>query len=544
MDAEIIRLEKVLHEYSITMCPLIQRPYVWGKDEVNQLISDILMWITDPKNEGKAYYLGQIMVKEMSNDKLDGITRNLIYEGQQRITTGSMLELALLSFYQENPNLKHRDFDLNSLITALTINGDFNNPKLILTERDREEYNNLLKGKIGNGQLSAMFQIIKKQINRKNHLQLVRGLSMVDVARIKLAPDENAEVIFNSMNSTGKPLSKLDQLRGVCLLNFDLEQQKQFFENKWKPIEEVFRKYIKDDTQFINGWAMLNTSIKLEYLSKQSLTSLRSFEGSGAIDTIYDYAMWLKNTIESSNQAEGNHLIQMLLDMKYPLGIIGVGMINELTENYQITLHEREILLKLFESYCVRAWICKSKGPAKVPGLVDKIAKYYKNGSSNMFRDLSRLFSGTLNAKFCDIPSNSVIQEVLLSKDWNRDNPKLMLCMLENKLNPRSGDLSNMTLEHICATKGISLNKGDVDLKNTIGNFSLLPRSLNSKLSNLDFKTKKTMKNGFDESTLLIDEYLKEHEEFGEDQITERTILLSDDICKIWPEYNAIMQEV
>jgi hypothetical protein len=52
------------------------------------------------------------------------------------------------------------------------------------------------------------------------------------------------------------------------------------------------------------------------------------------------------------------------------------------------------------------------------------------------------------------------------------------------------------------------------------------------------------MKNGFDESTLLIDEYLKEHEEFGEDQITERTILLSDDICKIWPEYNAIMQEV
>jgi hypothetical protein len=116
--------------------------------------------------------------------------------------------------------------------------------------------------------------------------------------------------------------------------------------------------------------------------------------------------------------------------------------------------------------------------------------------------------------------------------------------MLENKLNPRSGDLSNMTLEHICATQGISLNKGDVDLKNTIGNVSLLPRSLNSKLSNLDFKTKKTMKNGFDESTLLIDEYLKEHEEFGEDQITERTILLSDDICKIWPEYNAIMQEV
>lgn len=75
--------------------PVYQRPYSWDKEQVEILLNDIAeAYASEDKEEG--YYTGNIIVYDV-DDKVNGIISKYdIIDGQQRITTFSLI---LLSVY-------------------------------------------------------------------------------------------------------------------------------------------------------------------------------------------------------------------------------------------------------------------------------------------------------------------------------------------------------------------------------------------------------------------------------------------------------------
>ncbi|WKZ48517.1 MAG: DUF262 domain-containing HNH endonuclease family protein [Anaerolineales bacterium] len=66
--------------------PDYQRPYVWGTDQVTDLLDDVTQWMrVRPESE---YFLGSIVLQERKNN---GITEYDLLDGQQRLTTCLMI---------------------------------------------------------------------------------------------------------------------------------------------------------------------------------------------------------------------------------------------------------------------------------------------------------------------------------------------------------------------------------------------------------------------------------------------------------------------
>ena len=90
-----------LFENKIYNVPVYQRPYSWDSENVEILLNDIYStYISEDKNEG--YYTGNLLLHD-KNEKINGST--IVYEvidGQQRITTISLMLLALYSIAKIN----------------------------------------------------------------------------------------------------------------------------------------------------------------------------------------------------------------------------------------------------------------------------------------------------------------------------------------------------------------------------------------------------------------------------------------------------------
>lgn len=82
--------------------PEYQRPYVWGKDQINDLLDDIsFAQQNDDKSE---YFLGSIVFQTKTNDSGNYQEDDLL-DGQQRLTT-LFLIIAVIRDLTENEQLK------------------------------------------------------------------------------------------------------------------------------------------------------------------------------------------------------------------------------------------------------------------------------------------------------------------------------------------------------------------------------------------------------------------------------------------------------
>ena len=115
LDPHLWNLENLFK--SIYDVPVYQRPYSWDKEQVDVLLDDIIeAYKSESKDEG--YYTGNIIVFD-KNDKINGlITKYDIIDGQQRITTFSLILLALYTL-SLSIGVSESDKTLTSIKSAL-----------------------------------------------------------------------------------------------------------------------------------------------------------------------------------------------------------------------------------------------------------------------------------------------------------------------------------------------------------------------------------------------------------------------------------------
>ncbi len=246
--------------------PIYQRVYSWGKEHCEQLWDDIIK--TGGNDQIEGHFIGSIV---FVHDGIYATNYNelLIIDGQQRLTTITLLFIALRDHLNDEDELLEK-FSRQKIQNRYLINSDEKGDKkfkLILSEPDRDTLLSLIdkdRRKPSEPSLKIMenFKLFEEWI-RKNTDKLktiFKGLDKLMVVEISLERGkDNPQLIFESMNSTGKDLTQTDLIRNYILMGLEPEKQEIFYKKYWRAMEEVFKQNETLFNQFVRHYLTIKT---------------------------------------------------------------------------------------------------------------------------------------------------------------------------------------------------------------------------------------------------------------------------------------------
>ena len=261
--------------------PPFQRAYAWGRPEIERYFSDISRIIEselDNKQHDKLeHFFGTVVIKE---EKAGFANKSVVVDGQQRLTTTLIFLIAL------------RDSEIDQ-VTKDFINQNYltNNAssfqdkiKLKQVTKDWDSYRALVNKKEPNpGVISIAYNLLKKLINEKKRLnsqvgfeQYIIAIQRMNVAVIFLDErpfkGEDPQIIFETLNSLGKPLTLSDLVRNFVLLNMESDKQSDVYEKIWHPkIEEIL--YV-NTSKFFRDYLQYKTASSLKVVSDNNTKEL------------------------------------------------------------------------------------------------------------------------------------------------------------------------------------------------------------------------------------------------------------------------------
>ena len=244
--------------------PPYQRAYSWGKEQINRFFDDVMRLVhseQDPMQKDKQqHFFGTLVYKWEGQGSF--AKRQVIIDGQQRLTTTLIFCIALrdLSTDQE---------EKQNITNTLLINekSTFKDKiKLKQVTSDWDAYGALVMGKESvPGKITDAYnlfiRLLSKQLENEDITaeHFITALQRINVAIIELSEEpykgEDPQVIFETLNSLGKPLSLSDLIRNYILLGMPSDQQTTIYDEVWQPkieqplgeayLSKFFRDYLQ-----------------------------------------------------------------------------------------------------------------------------------------------------------------------------------------------------------------------------------------------------------------------------------------------------------
>lgn len=235
------QVTEVLNVYGMQgrqlVIPVYQRNYDWGQRQCQQLLDDLV----DVIQEGRPkHFFGAVVGQP------EGSWRWVVIDGQQRLTTVSLLMLALADLLDEGV-LKSADEDRANLIrkTFLLLDEATNTPRFKLkpVKNDARAYGSLFgptSEHIDTSSVTANYRFFLEEIPklRIDVDQLWSAIERLEVMHLDLESHDDAQRIFESLNSTGLALSEADKVRNLVLMGLPSAEQNRVYEDYWNRIEE------------------------------------------------------------------------------------------------------------------------------------------------------------------------------------------------------------------------------------------------------------------------------------------------------------------
>ena len=243
-------LNKLLNTSRQFIVPIFQRNYSWQKSQYEQLWFDILR--ASKFKEKQNHFIGSIVYIDMGTPA-GRPQQLLLIDGQQRLTTISILLCAIKDYVQKF-NLETKLINLVKIKNQFLYNSDEideDRYKLLLNVQDKETYIKLIDNTIFTVNKPAtniikcyefFYERIEDFIKQHGQIdEIYAGIFKLSLVSISLDKDsDNPQMIFESMNSTGKDLSQTDLLRNYLLMDLTPEKQTRLYKTYWKPMEELF----------------------------------------------------------------------------------------------------------------------------------------------------------------------------------------------------------------------------------------------------------------------------------------------------------------
>lgn len=238
-DDSLLRLMKGDFIFSI---PIYQRKYSWQEQQCRALLDSIVRIANDAHREW--HFLGSIIYLSKEEEVQVGVNEFQIIDGQQRLTSMSLLLLAIMDMddvsEEIKTEIKHCLFNLEDYSST-----DTEYIKLQLREEDNIVFKRLLDDRQlpNNVTYSRVYEnyIFFKRILRNEELTadiVFKGIKKLKIISFSLKRSDNAQFVFETVNSTGLQLSAADKIRNFIFMNEnDEEKQQRLYTNYWHPME-------------------------------------------------------------------------------------------------------------------------------------------------------------------------------------------------------------------------------------------------------------------------------------------------------------------
>lgn len=567
MKAEATKMLDLLHNSQQFIIPIYQRTYSWTKQECDQLWKDIIR--TGGNDNIHAHFMGSIVYILRDPYLASGQNPLLVIDGQQRLTSLLLIIEALARRLGDAE--PHDGFSARKLRNRYLRDPDEageRSYKLLLTQTDKETLLSILEQKDPpkeySSLLQANFEFFEKRVNAlgDNLKSLCEGLNKLMVIDTSLNHEyDNPQLIFESMNSTGRALSQADLIRNFILMGLESKDQERLYNYHWRPMEEAFGQ--KDYVQHFDGFMRHYLTVKTGEIPRigdvydafkkhaqtvggkvdDLLADLHTFAG-------YYCAMALdpKTLGQETRTALDiafTDLRKLKVDVAYPLLL-------ELYHDYkksQLSEKELEQAIRLVESYIFRRAVCS------IP--TNSHNKTFANFAQELKKDR---YLESIQAHLLGLPSyrrfpkDKEFKREFVKRDlYNFSRRHYWLDRLENHDRKDPIKVDQYTIEHILPQNKKLSEKWREDLgpywKDVQENWLHTPGNLtltmyNAEYSDHPFEKKKEMKGGFKDSHLRLNKGLGTLESWNEEAIEKRANEMAEKAARVWAAPPSLPDEV
>lgn len=541
--------------------PIFQRPYSWTLKECRQLWKDIGRIAQDSASPG--HFMGSVVFAAKGPYRPTGISRLMLIDGQQRLATVTLLLAALRERLPDNvtgKDLSRKKIDDYYLFNEYGQDGE--RYRLALTRGDNETLVSILETKEPPSNYSVRllenYRYFVSEI-RESSLEpqaIFEGLSKLMIVDITLEKDDDAQLIYESLNSTGLELTQMDLVRNYVLMNLDVETQSKLYSHYWYPMEQDFEREEQSDgiNRYMKDYLTLKTGTiprvdEVYFAFKDYSSRLRASNVEELVKDIRSFSKHFTSiAFARSDDDEIRHLLTRIGELKVEVSFPFLIQAMDDWQNNAISKEEFVEILRLAESYVFRRAICGmapnslNKTFAGLMRMIDRSSYMESLKAVFILMDDNRKF-----------PTDEEFQESLM----NRDVYKLrvvdyLLGNLENHGRKERIVTSEFTIEHIMPQNpalsdewlrelGDEWQRVHTTYLHRIGNLTLT--GYNTELSDRSFVEKRDMKGGFKDSPIRLNAGLRDLEHWNEDEIKKRSTELASLAVKIWP-YPTLAKEL
>ncbi|MFP6243047.1 DUF262 domain-containing protein [Helicobacter pylori] len=528
--------------------PIYQRVYSWEKEQCKQLWDDIIK--TGGNDQIEGHFIGSILYVLADDTHSSPL---LIIDGQQRLTTIALLFIALRDHLNDEDEFLEK-FSHQKIQNRYLINSDEKGDKkfkLILSEPDKDTLLSLIdenRRKPSEPSLKIMenFKLFEEWIRKNTDKMetIFKGLDKLMVVEISLERGkDNPQLIFESMNSTGKDLTQTDLIRNYILMGLEPEKQEIFYKKYWRAMEENFKQNETLFNQFVRHYLTIKTrdipNINKIHEAFKRYQQERGIETEALLQDLQKYCGYFcriafkKEADKDLNKAL-SFLVDLKMDVIYPLLL-------ELYSDYiDGVLSEADFtpIIDLTESYICRRAVCG----LGTNSLNKVFASFTKKINKDQYLESIKAHFLSLETTKGKFPKDSEFKNLFITIDfYNLKERTYFLERLENFNTEEPVNTKECTIEHIMPQTLTEKWKRDLGENfqaihdkylHTIGNLTLT--GYNEKYSNNSFQEKRDMEKGFKQSPLRLNQGLRDLEVFGEEQIKKRANDLADWALKIW----------
>ena len=381
IEAEVESLKNILvNDEKFYQIPDYQRPYSWDKDNLSELVDDLVFAYIDNKEE--TYFCGSlVLVKNESDSRFD------IIDGQQRITTFTIMSCVFRDLYLSNLNLKAKDFINHSIQDKYELNkrklkfltneqhqNDFE--QTVLKGIDFEDKKNLNKNKyLQNAHYIKSF--IQEKIH-ENEIEvndfIIWFYENVVLTVITCPSQDSAIKIFNVLNDRGMPLSSIDILKSTLMQMLDGKEDRKAFQTQWDSINSNLKFSNFDLDSVLNAYLYYKLASNPKSRLDKELKIIFKKEDNDALEIIQEISAFSEAYV--ATLVEENKYIYCLKYLKHRIYWISILS----TANFK-NYPETEELKKLLVAYYYQNWVAGAT-VARIKQTSFNILKLIKSGSS------------------------------------------------------------------------------------------------------------------------------------------------------------------
>lgn len=546
---------KVIGNAAQFVIPVFQRDYSWTESECEQLWHDILRIADEPGERG--HFMGSV-VYISTEDISSSFTQWLLIDGQQRVTTLSLLAAAMRDHIRDTDWVGTEDGPTarkveNYFLRNAEEEGE-RSYKLKLRRHDQATLRAILDDEEMPREISERvrdnYEFYREQLKDADPEAVYHGMRRLIVVDVTLDRGvDDPQLIFESLNSTGMDLSQSDLIRNFVLMRLDEGDQTRLYEQFWSRIEALFRGSEKTFDAFVRDYLALRTEASKQEKADQIYFAFRREFGSIGRDVpkleemLAELLRFARHHAAFSIGENGPEpLREPLARLRRQSDVLGPLIIQLFQCHDAGTLSTQQFseAIGLLESYAFRRAICGEQSKS--------YWQIFANLAYRLDRErpLESLMVGLARQRDSyRFPGNEEFRRTL--EEGSLYGKRVcfdLLDRLENHGSNEPTNTSKYTVEHIMPQNeqldrswremlGDNWREIQQTWLHRLGNLTLT--GYNSTYSDRSFKDKKTIKGGFKESSVRLNKFVREQQQWTAAEMEKRGKQLAARAVSIWP---------